>query len=315
MAGMYPDNQSIEVFGETVSWPGVDKDGKFTNGSFSDPAVRPSFIPAETLNLILDNLSKLLVSLGKIPNNTDPNQLKEAITEVLALKADEEYLVAESQARQQGDIETLAEAKAHADTKAPINTTLANPSLDNATPAAVSTPTLITSLLQTIWNKLRYLYNKPGIAAVNTSVQAVATLVPSECDPNNKILTIPRGVTKRYLHNIRIFNGYGVPGATSPYFIANVVMLLNTATEINTLTQLKNAFDNYMAGKQNQSVAASGIATTIDNTSVRSVIHSLDASMNLNCGLAGSGYHDQGFISLGSILVLSVFDIVIDLME
>jgi hypothetical protein len=84
---MYPDNQSIELFGEAVSWPGVGKDGKFTNGSFSDPEVRPSFIPAETVNLVLDNLSELLTSLGKTPNNADPSQLKEAVTAALALKA------------------------------------------------------------------------------------------------------------------------------------------------------------------------------------------------------------------------------------
>ena len=86
MAGMYPKNQTLELFGEPVSWPGVDHKGKFTNGSFSDPAVRPSFIPAETINLIIDNLSELLVSLGKTPNNQDADQLAVAIKNVFATK-------------------------------------------------------------------------------------------------------------------------------------------------------------------------------------------------------------------------------------
>ena len=88
MSGMYPDNQTLNIFGESISWPGVGGDGKFTNGDFSDPAVRPSFIPAETINLILDNLSALIVSLGKTPNNTDPSQLKKALIDALGLKVD-----------------------------------------------------------------------------------------------------------------------------------------------------------------------------------------------------------------------------------
>jgi hypothetical protein len=84
---MYPDNQNLDLFGETVSWPGVDKDGKFTNGSFSDPLVRPSFIPAETINLILDNISNLLASLDKPPNNKDATQMATAIAAAFALKA------------------------------------------------------------------------------------------------------------------------------------------------------------------------------------------------------------------------------------
>jgi hypothetical protein len=87
MAGMYPDNESVEIFGKTVSWPGVGEDGKFTNGSFSDPEVRPSFIPAETVNLILDNLTELLTALGKTPDNTGTSQLKEALTAALSAKA------------------------------------------------------------------------------------------------------------------------------------------------------------------------------------------------------------------------------------
>jgi microcystin-dependent protein len=93
MAGMYPDNETLEVFGKTVSWPGVDKNGKFTNGSFSDPAVRPSFIPAQTVNLILDNLSELLSALGKTPNNESSDQLASAIIGALEEKTDVDSLV------------------------------------------------------------------------------------------------------------------------------------------------------------------------------------------------------------------------------
>jgi hypothetical protein len=79
MAGMYPDNQTLEIFGETLSWPGVDENGKFTNGSFSDPDKKPSFISAETVNLILDNMGDLIKDMGLNPNNTDPEQLKKAV--------------------------------------------------------------------------------------------------------------------------------------------------------------------------------------------------------------------------------------------
>jgi hypothetical protein len=77
---MYPNNQTIEVFGEQVSWPGVGANGKFTNGSFSDPMVKPSFIPAETINLILDNLESVIRKCGELPNAIDAKQIARLIT-------------------------------------------------------------------------------------------------------------------------------------------------------------------------------------------------------------------------------------------
>ena len=88
MGGMYPDNQTITLFGETITWPGVDPNtGKFTNGDFSDPLKRPSYIPAESLNLILDNLTNLINSLGGSANNTEAGQLERVFTEMFSLKA------------------------------------------------------------------------------------------------------------------------------------------------------------------------------------------------------------------------------------
>lgn len=84
MAGMYPENQNISIFGEQVQWPGVDASGKFTNGSFDDPLVKPSFIPAETINLILDNLGGLITKLGGAPNNTSAAQLAELFVSTAA---------------------------------------------------------------------------------------------------------------------------------------------------------------------------------------------------------------------------------------
>ena len=80
MAGLYPENQDLSIFGEQVQWPGVDSTGKFTNGSFTNPLEKPSFIPAETLNLILDNLGELIKKLGEIPNNATIDQLTKLFT-------------------------------------------------------------------------------------------------------------------------------------------------------------------------------------------------------------------------------------------
>jgi len=80
MAGMYPDNQELTIFGEKVQWPGVDSFGKFSNGSFIDPLEKPSFIPAETINLILDNLSELIKKFGGTPDNTSIDQLAKLFT-------------------------------------------------------------------------------------------------------------------------------------------------------------------------------------------------------------------------------------------
>ncbi|MDR2740122.1 MAG: hypothetical protein LBB68_09890 [Treponema sp.] len=79
MGGMFPDNQTIEIFGEQVQWPGVDANGKFTNGSFTDPMVKPSFIPAETINLILNNLEELIKKCNKSPDSTAILQLADLI--------------------------------------------------------------------------------------------------------------------------------------------------------------------------------------------------------------------------------------------
>jgi hypothetical protein len=80
MAGLYPDDQTINIFGKEVQWPGLDPSTqKFTNGSFDDPLIEPSYIPAETINLILDNLQYLIAGLGQTPNNQEPNQLLKAI--------------------------------------------------------------------------------------------------------------------------------------------------------------------------------------------------------------------------------------------
>jgi len=79
MSGMYPNNQVIEIFGENVQWPGVGPDGKFTNGSFTDPLIKPSFIPAETLNLLLDNMQQVIAEAGLDPNNIEANQLLRAV--------------------------------------------------------------------------------------------------------------------------------------------------------------------------------------------------------------------------------------------
>jgi len=76
---LYPNEQILEVFGEQVKWPGLGPDGKFSNGSFTDPLVKPSFIPAETLNLLLDNMQRVIEEAGLEPNNIEPDQLLRAL--------------------------------------------------------------------------------------------------------------------------------------------------------------------------------------------------------------------------------------------
>ncbi|MDR0374621.1 MAG: hypothetical protein LBH85_02740 [Treponema sp.] len=75
MAGMYPDNETVNMFGTPMRWPGMGSDGKFTNGSFSDPDEKPSMIPAQTLNLIIDNIAELINKLGGAPSNSGALQL------------------------------------------------------------------------------------------------------------------------------------------------------------------------------------------------------------------------------------------------
>ena len=83
MAGMYPNDQILTIFDREVRWPGMDADGKFTNGSFSDPLEGGSFVPAATINLILDNITAVLEAHGMTPNNFGTDQLAEAISKAI----------------------------------------------------------------------------------------------------------------------------------------------------------------------------------------------------------------------------------------
>lgn len=99
MAGMYPDNQEVTMNGEKVVYPGVDENGKFTNGDFTNPLVPPSYIPAETINLLLDNVGGFIQSLGGNPNNTDGDQISPAFAEFInSVKSGCENAVSDSAA-------------------------------------------------------------------------------------------------------------------------------------------------------------------------------------------------------------------------
>lgn len=81
MAGMFPTNKEITVFGKKIKFPGVTDKGEYTNGNFENPDEPPSYLDADTQNLILHNLNNLIAQLsGKEANNTDRNQLAALFT-------------------------------------------------------------------------------------------------------------------------------------------------------------------------------------------------------------------------------------------
>lgn len=80
---LYPEDQEINMFGEKLKYPNMGEDGKFTNGSFSDPKIKPSFIPAETINLILDNLENVMKEANIETNTENTNQLKDAVKKII----------------------------------------------------------------------------------------------------------------------------------------------------------------------------------------------------------------------------------------
>jgi hypothetical protein len=82
---MYPDEQIVVIDGEEVRYPGL-VEGKFSSGDFADPEQKPSFIPAETINLLVDNLSALITAAGGAPNNASVDQLVSAISSAAAAK-------------------------------------------------------------------------------------------------------------------------------------------------------------------------------------------------------------------------------------
>ena len=189
MAGMYPENETLSLFGEEITWPGVDSQtGKFTNGDFSNPLKRPSFIPADTINLILDNLAALITSLGRTPDNSGENQLRDAIAAALALKADLASprltgtpavpaksgaiaATASPSAEQQTAIATEGQIAAtrnaiNGDRASNTQASIAAGSGTDTSTAAQTNPT-VWGMLQNIWNR---------IFALNTSVNARAPI-------------------------------------------------------------------------------------------------------------------------------------------
>ena len=146
MAGMYPDNQEISVFGKTVKFPGVDKDGKFTNGDFSNPDTPPSFLDATTVNLIIDNLNALIAHLGNTANNTDAEQLSALFTAAAAankaVKRDAAGRAKVAAPAAADDIarkaEVDAEAKQRSDDDIGIKTSLSNHTQSKLNPHGVT---------------------------------------------------------------------------------------------------------------------------------------------------------------------------------
>ena len=79
---LYPDEQTLTIDGEEVSFPGL-KNGKFTLGNPEDPDDKPSFIAPDTINLILDNLEILITAAGLESSNTDTSQVAAAVVALL----------------------------------------------------------------------------------------------------------------------------------------------------------------------------------------------------------------------------------------
>ena len=48
MAGMFPTNKEISVFGKKIKFPGVTDKGEYTNGNFENPDEPPSYLDAAT---------------------------------------------------------------------------------------------------------------------------------------------------------------------------------------------------------------------------------------------------------------------------
>jgi len=79
---MYPVDEEIIVNGEIHKYPGMGEDGKFLSGSPTDPLQKASYLPGETINLILDNISNVIAAAGMEPNNSGLTQLRDAIKEL-----------------------------------------------------------------------------------------------------------------------------------------------------------------------------------------------------------------------------------------
>lgn len=146
MAGMFPTNKEITVFGNTIRFPGVTDEGEYTNGDFNNPATPPSYIDAETQNLILHNLNNLIAQLGGTANNTDKDQLAAlftvAATALRGVQRDSRGRAKVAAPLEDDDIarkaEIDAEAKTRSDDDIAISTSLSNHTHNKDNPHGVT---------------------------------------------------------------------------------------------------------------------------------------------------------------------------------
>lgn len=77
---VYPKNETLP---DGSVYPGVDAAGKFTDGDAAK-GIKASHLPAETINLILDNLEAIIRGALKTSNSTGAGQLDAAVKKLLS---------------------------------------------------------------------------------------------------------------------------------------------------------------------------------------------------------------------------------------
>jgi len=216
------------------------------------------------------------------------------------------------------DFPTGKAVKTQLDLKAPLaNPTFTGiPKVPSKTSAAENDGTLIATEAQVYKeSQLRAELNNnltikiastPGFS-LNTSVQAVATLTPAECSDQPPSLTVPRGVTKRYLHNLRALYNYD----SNTYLIVSF-QLLSTESLALTSGTLAAALRKEGYVRAQKYLAGLGYLGAGDTFSINNLIYGIAADAATGLGLAlckGNG----GVISY-SAGISSLTDSVIDLM-
>jgi microcystin-dependent protein len=313
MAGMYPDNKDLELFGETVSWPGVDKDGKFTNGDFRDPLGKPSFIPAETVNLILDNLEKLIIALGKTPNNKDADQVATVIVDALA-KEEIERIVADN---------TLANEKAPLDsptfTGTPKAPTAAakNNSTQVATTAYVdrakleswpvgaiyrsvdsTSPATLLGGTWTVWGSGRTLV---GVDSAQTEFNTVEktggskthTLSETEMPSHTHAQNSHNHTQNSHNHSQNSHN-HGIAGASNNPWATGTIQLTSVGSQTDELfAQTKVILNN----QKTMAVREGFLASTTPTNQPETATNQAQTATNQNAGGGGSHNNLQPYIT------------------
>ena len=167
----------------------------------------------------------------------------------------------------------------------------------------------ILSAFQELWGRLKHLWNNPLRFSINTAAQTVATYVSTPCNGGvENILTIPKGLVKRYMHNV-IVEASGNNHELAAHI--SLTLLTSNRTPINSTASLYNALVS-LGATFNEPMPCSGCMQGSTSIPGRETVTSI---YYLNTVVMAAGIYSNSGLRWSSMVTASIVtDLVVDLL-